>query len=116
MDNPVIQTDLAEILRKLDSRFDKLENRLEKIDDRLGKLEVGQAELKVKVDGIDKTATELKNTQKTLTADVADLKGAKSLIIPIVVAVITSILTLIIRAIVKLSHLVTKATRLQNAA
>ena len=29
---------------------------------------------------------ELKNAQETLAADVADLKGAKSLIIPIVVA------------------------------
>ena len=42
---------------------------------------------------------ELKNAQETLAADVADLKGAKSLIIPIVVAVTTAILTLVARTI-----------------
>ena len=42
---------------------------------------------------------EFKNTQETLAADVADLKGAKSLIIPIVVAVTTAILTLVARTI-----------------
>ncbi|MGK7895274.1 MAG: hypothetical protein AB4372_17040 [Xenococcus sp. (in: cyanobacteria)] len=42
---------------------------------------------------------ELRNTQKTLAADVADLKGAKSLIVPIVVAVTTAILTLVARTI-----------------
>ncbi|MGK7894693.1 MAG: hypothetical protein AB4372_13970 [Xenococcus sp. (in: cyanobacteria)] len=42
---------------------------------------------------------ELKNAQETLAADVADLKGAKSLIIPIVVAVTTAVLTLVARTI-----------------
>ena len=42
---------------------------------------------------------ELKNTQATLAADIADLKGVKSLIIPIVVAVTTAILTLVARTI-----------------
>ncbi|MGK7894694.1 MAG: hypothetical protein AB4372_13975 [Xenococcus sp. (in: cyanobacteria)] len=42
---------------------------------------------------------ELKNAQATLVADVADLKGVKSLIIPIVVAVTTAILTLVAQTI-----------------
>ncbi|MEM8721119.1 MAG: hypothetical protein AAGE84_17770 [Cyanobacteria bacterium P01_G01_bin.39] len=99
MTNPIIETDLAQILNKLDGRFDKLDKRLEKIDDRLNKLEVGQAQLTVKVDNIHQTSHELKETQKKQVLDVADLKGVKSLIIPIVVAVTTSILTLIIRSI-----------------
>jgi len=45
MENPVIQTDIAELLNKLDRRFDKLDDRLDKIDERLNRLEVGQAEL-----------------------------------------------------------------------
>ncbi len=53
MENPVIQTDLAEVLKKLDSRFDKLDNRLDKIDERLNKLEVGQAEIKGDIKAID---------------------------------------------------------------
>ncbi len=103
MENPTIQTDIAEILNKLDTKLDKIsedvDSKLEKIDDRLNKIEVGQAQLTVKVDNIEQTTRELKETQKKLVSDVADLKGAKSLIIPIVVAVTTSILTLVIRAI-----------------
>lgn len=53
MENPVIQTDLAEVLKKLDSRFDKLDSRLDKIDERLNKLEVGQAEIKGEIKAID---------------------------------------------------------------
>ena len=53
MENPVIQTDLAEVLKKLDSRFDKLDNRLNRIDERLNKLEVGQAEIKGDIKAID---------------------------------------------------------------
>ena len=39
MDNSTIQTDLAQILNKLDGKIDR-------IDDRLGKLEIGQVEIK----------------------------------------------------------------------
>ncbi len=46
MNNPVIQTDLAEVLNRLNQRFDKLDSRFDKIDSRLNKLEVGQAEIK----------------------------------------------------------------------
>ena len=53
MTNPVIQTDIADILSrlnqrfdKLDERFNKIDERFDKIDERLNKLEVGQAEIK----------------------------------------------------------------------
>ena len=53
MTNPVIQTDIADILNrlnqrfdKLDERFNKIDERFDKIDERLNKLEVGQAEIK----------------------------------------------------------------------
>jgi predicted nuclease with TOPRIM domain len=63
MENPVIQTELAELIKKLDGRFDRLDNRLDKIDDRLGKLEVGQARLEEKFDAQEKIVTELKDSQ-----------------------------------------------------
>ncbi len=63
MNNPVIQTELAEILNKLDGRFDKLDDRLGKIDDRLGKIEVGQARLEEKFEAQEKIVTELKDSQ-----------------------------------------------------
>jgi prefoldin subunit 5 len=46
MTNPIIQTDIAEILKKLDGRFDKLEQKLDGMNDRVGRLEVGIAEIK----------------------------------------------------------------------
>ena len=92
MSNPTIETDLAEILKDIRSDQKKL---LEEVSH----LKVGQAEIKVKVNNIDETVKELKDNQKTLTSDVSSLMGAKSLIIPIIVAVTTSIATLIIRTI-----------------
>ncbi len=92
MSNPTIETDLAEILKRLDGKLDKL-------SEDVSELRVGQAEIKVKVNNIDETVKELKDNQKTLTSDVSSLMGTKSLIVPIIVAVTTSIATLIIRTI-----------------
>ncbi|MEO1004549.1 MAG: hypothetical protein AAFW67_01600 [Cyanobacteria bacterium J06638_38] len=46
MDNPVIQTDIADVLGQINQKLDK-------IDDRLGKLEVGQAEIKGDLKAVD---------------------------------------------------------------
>ncbi len=51
------------------------------------------------VKGIDKRLEKAEAHEETLLKDVSDLKGAKSLIVPIIVAVTTSLLTLLIRAI-----------------
>ena len=92
MTNPTIQTDLAEILKDI-------KQSLNSIDSRLNHLEVGQARLEEKFEAQEKTLTEVKDTQKGLVKDVSDLKGAKSLIIPLIVAVATSLVTLLIRAV-----------------
>jgi predicted nuclease with TOPRIM domain len=59
MENPVIKTDLAELLNKLDRRFDKLDERLDKIDDRLNRLEIGQAEIKGDIKALDTKVDQL---------------------------------------------------------
>lgn len=78
MDNPIIQTDLVEVLQKFDERFDKLDARFDKIDarfdkiderfikvdERLNKLDVGQARIEEKLEAQEKIVTELKNSQK----------------------------------------------------
>jgi hypothetical protein len=51
------------------------------------------------MDKLDNRLDKIDTEQKTLIKDIADLKGAKSLIIPIIVAVTTSLITLLIRAI-----------------
>jgi chromosome segregation ATPase len=53
MDNPVIQTDLAEILKKLDSRFDKLDSRLDKISEDITEIKVSLAEVKGNIKAVD---------------------------------------------------------------
>ncbi len=94
-----VTTDLSEVLGQINQKLDK-------IDERLNHLEVGQVRLEEKTESIDKqlmvinkNVNKLESQQDKLITDIADLKGAKSLIIPIVVAVLTSLLTLLIRAI-----------------
>ncbi len=115
--NPTIEIDLGEILGEI--RQD-----LKQLSSGVSELKVGQARLEERVNNIEKDHNEfkestrnnfdeikklieknnneikeLKKAQETLAADVADLKGVKSLIIPIVVAVTTAILTLVARTI-----------------
>ncbi len=128
MTNPTIEIDLGEILKeiKFDQKAIlkeiseiKKENKSDQkaISDEISNLRVGQARLEEKFTNLSKdhnefkestrknfdelkeSIKELKTAQETLAADVADLKGAKSLIIPIVVAVTTAILTLVARTI-----------------
>ena len=46
MDNPTIQTDLSQILNKLDSKIDKL-------DEKINKLQIGQTEIKGDIKTLD---------------------------------------------------------------
>ncbi len=93
----------AEILKriedKLDSNHKEVNQKFDKINERLTHLEVGQAKLTEKVNGIDKRLEKVENTQEILVKEVSDLKGVKSLIIPIIVAVTTAFLTLIARLV-----------------
>lgn len=52
MDNPVIQTDIADVLGQINQKLDK-------IDDRLGKLEVGQAEIRGDIKALDTKVEQL---------------------------------------------------------
>ena len=75
MNNPVIQTDLADILNRLNQRFDRLDERFNKIDDRfdkiderLNKLEVGQAEIKGEIKATDeKLSGQIKTLDEKLS-------------------------------------------------
>jgi chromosome segregation ATPase len=62
-------------------------------------LKVDMAEVKTELKIIDRRLEKVEGTQDALIQDVSDFKGAKSLIIPVVVAVLTSILTLLVRSI-----------------
>ena len=94
-----IESDLKEILTRFEQRFDKLDLKLDKLNDNTTDINLRLTKVETKLDAATEDIREIKSTQKSLGTDVSDLKGAKSLIIPIVVAVTTSILTLIIRTI-----------------
>ena len=94
-----IESDLKEILTRFEQRFDKLDLKLDKLNDNTTDINLRLTKVETKLDVATEDIKEIKSTQKTLSTDVSDLKGAKSLIVPILVAVTTSILTLIIRTI-----------------
>jgi predicted nuclease with TOPRIM domain len=75
----------------LEAILTRIEGKIDRIDDRLTKLEVGQAKLIEKVEGMDKRLERLENEQSGLVKDISDLKGAKSLIIPVTVAIIENL-------------------------
>ncbi|MGL5831643.1 MAG: shikimate dehydrogenase [Waterburya sp.] len=94
-----IESDLKEILTRFEQRFDKLDQKLDKLSDNATDINLRLTKVETKLDAATEDVKEIKSTQNTLSSDVLDLKGVKSLIIPIVVAVTTSILTLVIRTI-----------------
>jgi archaellum component FlaC len=88
----MIETDLKEVLDRIDKRLNSIESDLTTI-------KVDVATVKTTVNSLENRLEKIETEQKTLIKDMADLKGAKSLIIPIIVAVTTSLITLLIRAI-----------------
>jgi len=88
----MIETDLKEVLDRIDKRLNSIESDLTTI-------KVDVATVKTTVNSLENRLEKIETEQKILIKDMADLKGAKSLIIPIIVAVTTSLITLLIRAI-----------------
>ena len=95
-----VESDLKEILNKLDQKLDNLQNDVSGLRQQdIPTINVKLENLSTRMSQVEKTVDKVSTNQETIQKDVSDLKGAKSLIIPIVVAVTTSILTLVIRAI-----------------
>jgi chromosome segregation ATPase len=64
MTNPIIQTDIADILGQVSQKLDK-------IDDRLNRLEVGQVKLEGKVEAIDeKLSGQIKAVDEKLSGQI----------------------------------------------
>jgi archaellum component FlaC len=95
-----VESDLKEILNKLEQKLDNLQSDVSGLRQQdIPTINIKLENLSTRMSQVEKTVDKVSNNQETIQKDVADLKGVKSLIIPIVVAVITSILTLLIRAI-----------------
>jgi chromosome segregation ATPase len=67
MENPTIQTDLAQILNKLDSKIDKL-------DEKIDKLAIGQVEIKGEIKTLDQRLSgEIKTLDQRLSGEIKAL-------------------------------------------
>ncbi len=67
MTNPVVQTDIAEVLSEV-------RQELKGIGDRLGKLEVGQAKIEGKIEAVDeKLSGQIKNVDEKLSGQIKTL-------------------------------------------
>ncbi len=95
-----VESDLKEILDKLERKIDNLQSDVSGLRQQdIPTINVKLENLSTRMSHVEKTVDKVSTNQETIQKDVGDLKGAKSLIIPIVVAITTSILTLVIRAI-----------------
>ena len=100
MSNIQIETDLKDILTNLNHKLDHLQNDLSGLrQDDIPHINIKLENLSTRMSQVEKTVDKVSNNQDNTQKDVSDLKGLKSLIIPIVVAITTSILTLVIRSI-----------------
>ena len=95
----MIETDLKEVLDRIDKRLNSIESDLTTIKVDVATVKTTVNSLETRMDKLENRLDKIEIEQKTLIKDMADLKGAKSLIIPIIVAVTTSLITLLIRAI-----------------
>ena len=93
----MIETDLKEVLDRIDKRLNSIESDLTTIKVDVATVKTTVNSLETRMDKLDNRLDKIDTEQKTLIKDIADLKGAKSLIIPIIVAVTTSLITLLIR-------------------
>ncbi len=91
MNDPVTVTySLEEVLRRMEDKLDTLQK---DVTD----LKVGQATLTEKVNSMDKRLEKVESEQDTMVKAISDLQGFRSLVVPIVVAVATALLTLLFR-------------------
>jgi archaellum component FlaC len=101
MTNTPIQvtTDLTKVLERIETKFDRFEHKLDNIGKDVTDLKVSVVRLEEKTESMDKRLGKVETSIDSVVKDVSDLKGAKSLIVPIIVAVTASLLTLLIRSI-----------------
>lgn len=96
---PEIQMSQSPVTNSLEIILTNITEKLDSLQKDFTDLKVDMAEVKTELKIIDRRLEKVEGTQNALIQDVSDLKGAKSLIIPVVVAVLTSILTLLLRSI-----------------
>ena len=92
--------EIKDSIKDVNQKIDTLQKDVNEIRQKdLVDLKVGQATLTEKVDSIGKRLEKVETEQSILVKDISDLKGIKSLIIPLIVAVTTALVTVFIRSL-----------------
>ena len=100
MNEPVTVTySLEEVLKGIEDKFNKIDAKLDTLQKDHTDLKEGQATLTEKVSRKDKPHEKVESEQDTMVKAISDLQGFRSLVVPLVVAVATALLTLLFRLI-----------------
>ena len=105
MNEPItVPYDLTDILKELKQDIKDVNTKLEK----LTTIEVKLATIETEIKGMDKRLERVENTQDTLVKEVSDLKGFRSLILPLIVGGISAVIGGIVTVVVRLPSLLLK--------
>lgn len=94
-----VKQEIKDVNTKLDNVQKDVNIKLDKLQKEVTDVKVGQATLTEKVSGMDKRLEKVETEQDIMVKAISDLQGFRSLIVPIVVAVATALLTLLFRLV-----------------
>ena len=104
MNEPItVGYDLAELLKELKQDIKEVNTKLDKQSEKIGTIEVKLTAVQTELKGMDKRLERVENTQDTLVKEVSDLKGFRSLILPIIVGVISAVIGGIVTVVARLA-------------
>ena len=97
MNEPVTVTySLEDVLKriedKLDSNHKELSQKIDKQSEEIGDIKVKLTAVETELKGMNKRLERVENTQDTLVKEVSDLKGFRSLILPLIVGAISAVI------------------------
>ncbi|MGK7881374.1 MAG: shikimate dehydrogenase [Crocosphaera sp.] len=104
MNEPItVGYDLAELLKELKQDIKEVNTKLDKQSEKIGTIEVKLTAVQTELKGMDKRLERVENTQDTLVKEVSDLKGFRSLILPIIVGGISAVIGGIVTVVARLA-------------
>ncbi|MDJ0508140.1 MAG: shikimate dehydrogenase [Crocosphaera sp.] len=91
--------EIKQEIKEVKQEIKDVNNKLDNLQKEVADIKVGQATLTDKVTGIDKRLNKVETEQDIMVKAISYLQGFRSLIVPIVVAVATALLTLLFRLV-----------------
>ncbi|MDJ0843292.1 shikimate dehydrogenase [Crocosphaera sp.] len=109
MNEPItVPLELTDILKELKQDIKDVNTKLDKQSEKLNTIEVKLATIDTEVRNLKEDVRDIKTVQNTLVKEVSDLKGFRSLILPLVVGGISAVIGGIVTAVLRLPALLLK--------